>query len=234
MFSCKTYKHSQNTFFTQHYRWLLLNTPNHVLNFNKKNKVNYIKLNKHAKTFIMSITLLKGPFWDFLIRKLSRKFSSFLNLIASVSWTTKLNTPALLPTFQCAGGDGNASGFIKYFNLSRGETALAFDFHQRNLYEAPHSKLVEEFRRISNFTCIGLLRVYQTIVLGDVIKKMKIKVVKNMILHASSDILASLGESLFQIRKYYFRHEHWSLVTLKIWSISAKYWVQEPENSFVD
>ena len=112
MFSCKTYKHSQNTIFTQHYRWLLLNTPNHILNFNKKNKVNYIKLNKHAKTFIMSITLLKGPFWDFLIRKLSRKFSSFLNLIASVSWTTKLNTPALLPTFQCAGGDGNASGFI--------------------------------------------------------------------------------------------------------------------------
>ena len=85
---------------------------------------------------------------------------------------------------------------------------MAFDFHQRNLYEAPHSKLDEEFRRISNFTCIGLLRVYQTIVLGDVIKKMKIKVVKNMILHASSDILASLGESLFQIRKYYFRHEH--------------------------
>ena len=95
MFSCKTYKHSQNTIFTQHYRWLLLNTPNHILNFNKKNKVNYIKLNKHAKTFIMSNTLLKGPFWDSLIRKLSRKFSSFLNLIASVSWTTKLNTPLL-------------------------------------------------------------------------------------------------------------------------------------------
>ena len=32
-------------------------------------------------------------------------------------------------------------------------------------------------------------------------KKMKIKVVKNMMLHASSDILASLRESCFQTRK---------------------------------
>ena len=32
-------------------------------------------------------------------------------------------------------------------------------------------------------------------------KKMKIKVVKNMMLHASSDILALLGEGRFQTRK---------------------------------
>ena len=63
---------------------------------------------------------------------------------------------------------------------------------------------------------------------------MKIKIVKNMILPASNDILASLGERLFQIRKYYFRHEPWSIVTLKIWSISAKYWLQEPESSAVE
>ena len=44
----------------------------------------------------------------------------------------KLDNPALLPHFQCA-VDGNASGFNKYFNLSRGETTLVFDFHQRNL-----------------------------------------------------------------------------------------------------
>ena len=63
---------------------------------------------------------------------------------------------------------------------------------------------------------------------------MKIKVVKNMILPASNDILASRGERLFQIRKYYFRHEPGSIVTLKIWSISAKYWLQEPESSAVE
>ena len=41
---------------------------------------------------------------------------------------------------------------------------------------------------------------------------MKIKVAKNMILHASSDILASLGESCFPTRNViYFQHEHWSL-----------------------
>ena len=49
------------------------------------------------------------------------------------------------------------------------------------------------------------------------------KVVKIMMLHASSDILAWLGESRFQTRKCHFRHEHWSLMMLKIWSISAKY-----------
>ena len=38
---------------------------------------------------------------------------------------------------------------------------------------------------------------------------MKIKVVKNMMLHASSDILASLRESCFQTRKWcYFWYEH--------------------------
>ena len=57
MFSCKTYENFQNTYFVEHYRWLLLNTPNHILHFNKKNKANYIKLNKHLKTFIMIITV---------------------------------------------------------------------------------------------------------------------------------------------------------------------------------
>ena len=38
-------------------------------------------------------------------------------------------------------------------------------------------------------------------------KKKKIKVVKNMIQHASSDILTSLGESQFQTRKCYFWHD---------------------------
>ena len=66
---------------------------------------------------------------------------------------------------------------------------------------APHLKLVEEFQRISSFICIGLLCIYQTIIFGDVMKKIKIKVVKNMMLHASSDILALLGESHFQTRK---------------------------------
>ena len=64
---------------------------------------------------------------------------------------------------------------------------------------------------------------------------MKTKVAKNMILHASSDILASLAESCFPTRNViYFQHEHWSLVTMKIWSISATSWVQEAENSAVD
>ena len=53
---------------------------------------------------------------------------------------------------------------------------------------------------------------------------MKIKVVKSMMLHASSDILASLEESCFQTRKCYLQHEYWSIMTLKIWSISAKHW----------
>ena len=74
-----------------------------------------------------------ASFWDFLIQKRNRKFSTSLNFIASVSWTTKLDIPALLSTFQCAGKDGNASGSSKYFNLSQGETALVFDFHGRNL-----------------------------------------------------------------------------------------------------
>ena len=39
-------------------------------------------------------------------------------------------------------------------------------------------------------------------------EKMKMKVVKNMMLHASSDILASLRESRFQTGTFYFRHEH--------------------------
>ena len=66
---------------------------------------------------------------------------------------------------------------------------------------APHLKLVEEFQRISSFIRTGLLCIYQTIVIGDVMKRMKIKVVKNMMLHASSDILALLGEGRFQTRK---------------------------------
>ena len=32
-------------------------------------------------------------------------------------------------------------------------------------------------------------------------KKMKIKVIKNMVLHVSNDIWASLGESRFETRK---------------------------------
>ena len=51
------------------------------------------------------------------------------------------------------------------------------------------------------FTFIGLLRIYQAIVIDATKKKKKIKVVKNMILHASSDILASLRKSCFQTRK---------------------------------
>ena len=66
---------------------------------------------------------------------------------------------------------------------------------------APHLKLVEEFQRISSFIRTGLLCIYQTIVIGDAMKKMKIKVVKNMMLHASRDILALLGEGRFQTRK---------------------------------
>ena len=66
---------------------------------------------------------------------------------------------------------------------------------------APHLKLVEEFQRISSFIRTGLLCIYQTIVIGDVMKKMKIKVVKNMMLHASSEILALLGKGRFQTRK---------------------------------
>ena len=46
--------------------------------------------------------------------------------------------------------------------------------------------------------CIGLLRVYQTVIVEYV---MEIKVVKNMVLHASNDILALLEESRFQTRK---------------------------------
>ena len=80
---------------------------------------------------------------------------------------------------------------------------------------ASHSKLVEEFWRISNFICIGLLRVYQVIINGDVMKKIKVN--KNTMLDASSDILALLGESHFETRKWCcFWHEHWSLVMLKI------------------
>ena len=40
-----------------------------------------------------------------------------------------------------------------------------------------------------------------SLIIGDVMKKIKIKVVKNMVLHASSDILASIGESRFRTRK---------------------------------
>ena len=61
------------------------------------------------------------------------------------------------------------------------------------------SKLVEEFRRISNFTCICLPCIYQTIVIGGVMKKMKIKIVKNMILYASSDFWLRLKKVLFKL-----------------------------------
>ena len=59
----------------------------------------------------------------------------------------------------------------------------------------PHSKLFEKFRRTSNFTCIGLLRDYQTILIGDVMKKIKIKVVKNMMLQSSDILVESKAES---------------------------------------
>ena len=118
MFSSKTCKNFQNTFFTEHQWWLLLNNPNRILRFNKNNKVNYIKLNKHPKIFIMNITVSKASFWDFLIRKSNGKYSTFLNFIASVSWTNGLDSTALLPVFWFAGKNGNESGFSKYINLS--------------------------------------------------------------------------------------------------------------------
>ena len=59
-------------------------------------------------------------------------------------------------------------------------------------------------------------------------EKSEIKFIKNIVLCASSDILLSLGESRFQTRKWhYLRQEHWALVTLKIWNISAKYLFHE-------
>ena len=63
-------------------------------------------------------------------------------------------------------------------------------------------------------------------------KKKKNKVVKNIMLYGNGDILVALGESCFQTRKvHYWWHKHWSLVVLKIWSISAKFWVQELKKS---
>ena len=70
------------------------------------------------------ITLLKGLLLRFFSKEIEQKVLYFLDFIEFVSWTTKLNSLALSPTFQCAGKDGNASGFSKYFNLSREETAL--------------------------------------------------------------------------------------------------------------
>ena len=80
VFSCKTRKNFQNNFYTEHHQWLLLITPNHILHFNKKNKVSYIKLNKHQKTFIMSITLLKGLFWRLINMKIEQKVLYFPEL----------------------------------------------------------------------------------------------------------------------------------------------------------
>ena len=80
LFSCKTCENFQNIFFTEHHWWLLLNTPNHILHFSKKNKVNYIKLMKHPKTFIMRIMLLKGLLLRFFYTKIEQKVLYFSEL----------------------------------------------------------------------------------------------------------------------------------------------------------
>ena len=64
-----------------------------------------------------------------------------------------------------------------------------------------HTTFETGWRILKNFQfhLIGLLCVYQAIVIGDVMKKMKIKIVKNMILHASSDFWLHLEKFLFKL-----------------------------------
>lgn len=76
------------------------------------------------------------------------------------------------------------------------------------------SKLIEEYLRIFNFD------------LKQCVTKSKITV--NTVLYASSDILLQLGERRFQVkRRYYLQYKQWSLVMLKMWSISLEYQVQK-------
>ena len=133
MFSSKTCKNFQNTFFTEHQWWLLLNNPNRILHFNKNNKVNYIKLNKHPKIFIMNITVSKASFWDFLIRKSNGKYSTFLNFIHL--YLEQMDWIALLfyQFFDLQVRTGMNLVLVNILICHRGETILVLDFHQRNL-----------------------------------------------------------------------------------------------------
>ena len=79
-FPVKLVKILRAPFFTEHHRWLLLNTPNHILQFNKKNKVNYVKLNEHPKAFIMGIMLLKDLILRFYNTKIEQKVLYFSEL----------------------------------------------------------------------------------------------------------------------------------------------------------
>ena len=133
MFSSKTCKNFQNTFFTEHQWWLLLNNPNRILHFNKNNKVNYIKLNKHPKIFIMNITVSKVSFWDFLIRKSNGKYSTFLNFIhlylEQMGWIALL----FYQFFDLQVRTGMNLVLVNILICHRRETTFVLDFHQRNL-----------------------------------------------------------------------------------------------------
>ena len=132
LFSCKTCENFQNIFFTEHHWWLLLNTPNHILHFSKKNKVNYIKLMKHPKTFIMRIMLLKGLLLRFFLYK-NWTESSLLFWTLFLLHLELLNWIALLycQLFNVQVWMGMLLVLVN--TLSRGETALVFDFYQRSL-----------------------------------------------------------------------------------------------------